>query len=307
MSEEQKQQKNTERPDGDVDEEQVGQEGSTVYEDLPQIVIEPSTGWVPLNLKELWRYRELLYFLTWRDVMVRYKQTFVGVLWALIKPFVLIVVFTLFFGKFASMEDFTKDIPYAVFTFAGLLPWQLFSSALGKASGSLVANKGLLTKVYFPRLILPLSSVLTALVDFFIAFIILFGLMVYYGVMPDIQIVLLPVFTVIALITALGVGVWFSALQALYRDIGHVIQYVIRLWMFVTPVVYPTDVVPDQLQLLYALNPMVGVVDGFRWCLFGTTKGLTPLMGVSVLMTCIIFVCGLFYFRRMERFFVDVI
>ena len=248
--------------------------------------IRPASGWVAINLIELWEYRELLYFLTWRDIKVRYKQTVFGVAWAVLQPLSMMLIFTVFFGNLVGVPS--DGLPYPIFAFTALLPWQLFSRALTDASTSLVADERLITKVYFPRLLVPTSAVLASLVDFAIAFVLLLGMMVFYGIVPTIAVLMLPLFVLLALMTVLGVGFWLSALNAQYRDIRYTLPFLTQLWLFVTPVVYPASMVPESWRLLYGLNPMAGVVEGFRWALLG--KGGAPdimlaVSAVAVLVT----------------------
>jgi len=269
------------------------------------IVIQPTSGWVPLNLRDLWEYRELLYFLTWRDIKVRYKQTILGVAWAVIQPLFLMLIFTIFFGRLAKIPS--DGLPYPIFAFTALLPWQLFSRALTDASTSLVVNERLITKVYFPRLLVPASAVLASLVDFAIALILLAGMMIYYGIVPTGAIWTLPLFILLALMTALGIGFWLSALDATYRDVRYTLPFLTQLWLFATPVVYPASMVPDKWRLLYGLNPMAGVVEGFRWALLGKGGGPDPLLAVSAIAVLVTFVGGLYYFSRMEETLADVV
>ncbi|MHB8933222.1 MAG: ABC transporter permease, partial [Bellilinea sp.] len=259
---------------------------------------------------DLWLYRELVYFLTWRDVKVRYKQAALGIGWAILQPFVTMVVFTLIFHQFLDVKP-DSGIPdswYPIFAFAGLLPWQFFQGALQRSSTSLVANANLLTKIYFPRLIIPTSAVTAGLVDFFFSFMVMVGLMVYFGVPFTINLLWLPLFLLVALLTALAVGLWLSALNVQYRDVQHMLPFLITIWMYASPVVYSLDVVnvSDTWKVLYALNPMVGVIQGFRWAIFGTNP---PgwMFGISMGMVLILLVSGLYYFRRMERTFADLI
>lgn len=267
-------------------------------------IIRPSRGWAALDLRDLWLYRELVYFLTWRDLKVRYKQTLLGAAWAILQPFLTMVVFTIFFGNFAKVSS--EGLPYPVFSYTALLPWGLFAKALNDASRSLVGNSHMLTKIYFPRLILPLASVLSGVVDFGIAFLFLLGMMAYYGIYPTWGILILPVLLLLALVTALGVGLWLSALNVLYRDVGYALPFLTQLWMFVSPIIYSINTVPEQWRLLYALNPMTGVVQGFRWALLGSqTEQLGPILAISSGMALLILISGLFYFRRMERLFAD--
>jgi lipopolysaccharide transport system permease protein len=272
---------------------------------LPTFFIKPETGWASLGLRELWDYRELLYFLTWRDIKVRYKQTVLGAAWAIIQPFFMMVVFSLFFGRLAHVPS--DGIPYPVFAYCALLPWQLFAHALTESSNSLVANERLITKVYFPRLIVPMSAVLGGLIDFAIAFVILLLMMVYYGIRPSWAVVTLPAFVLLAMVTALGVGLWLSALNVKYRDVRYTINFVIQFWLLATPVAYPSSLIPLRWRALYGLNPMAGVVEGFRWALLGKSGGPGALLAVSVVVVILILIGGLYYFRRMEREFADVV
>ncbi|MDT8899075.1 ABC transporter permease [Thermanaerothrix sp. 4228-RoL] len=267
-------------------------------------IIRPSRGWAALDLRDLWLYRELIYFLTWRDLKVRYKQTLLGAAWAILQPFLTMVVFTIFFGNFAKVSS--EGFPYPVFSYAALLPWGLFSKALNDASRSLVGNSHMITKIYFPRLILPLSSVLSGVVDFGIAFLFLLGMMAFYGLYPTWGILLLPLLLLLALVTALGVGLWLSALNVLYRDVGYALPFLTQLWMFVSPIIYSINTVPEQWRLVYALNPMTGVVQGFRWALLGSqTDQLGLILAISSATAIVMLISGLFYFRRMERLFAD--
>ncbi len=276
----------------DTDQGQADQSQST-------LIIRPPCGWVSIGLRELWEYRELLYFLTWRDIKVRYKQTVLGVAWAIIQPFFMMVVFSLFFGYLARVPS--DGIPYPIFTYCALLPWQLFAHALSESSNSLVANEKLITKVYFPRLVVPLSAVLGGLVDFAIAFIILLGMMAYYHIVPTAMVFTLPLFILLAILTALAVGLWLSALNVQYRDVRYTITFVTQFWLFATPVAYSSSLVPERWRWLYGLNPMAGVVEGFRWALLGKTDGLGPMLHVSISVVLLLLVGGLYYFRRMEH------
>jgi lipopolysaccharide transport system permease protein len=271
----------------------------------PTFFIRPQTGWTAAGLKELWEYRELLYFLTWRDIKVRYKQTVVGAAWAIIQPFFMMVVFSLFFGYLAKVPS--DGIPYPIFAYCALLPWQLFAHALTESSNSLVANERLITKVYFPRLVVPISAVLGGLLDFAIAFVILLLMMAYYGVRPTWAMVTLPAFLLLAMLTALGVGLWLSALNVKYRDVRYTITFLIQFWLFATPVAYSSSIVPARWRALYGLNPMAGVVEGFRWALLGKSTGPGALLAVSVGVVILILIGGLYYFRRMEAEFADVV
>ncbi|MBI3001830.1 MAG: ABC transporter permease [Deltaproteobacteria bacterium] len=269
------------------------------------IRIRPVSGGVRLNLGDLWEYRELLYFLVWRDLKVRYKQTVLGAAWAIIQPLFLMLVFTVFFGRLIGVPS--EGLPYSIFAYTALLPWQLFARALSDASVSLVANERVITKVYFPRLLVPAAAVISSLVDFAIAFVLLLGMMLFYGVYPGSSIIALPVFILLALIAALGVGFWLSALNAIYRDVRYTLPFLTQLWMFATPVVYPSSLVPRKWWLLYSLNPMVGVVEGFRWSLLGKAAPSETMLVVSAVVVLFIFGAGIVYFGRMEQTLADVI
>lgn len=269
------------------------------------IQIRPSTGWVALKLRDLWDYRELLYFLVWRDIKVRYKQTVLGAAWAILQPLLTMVVFSIFFGRLAGMPS--DGIPYPIFTYTALLPWQLFSHALIEASNSLVMNERLITKVYFPRLVIPIATVLAGLVDFSIAFIVLIGMMLFFGIVPTMAILTLPLFILFAIATALAIGLWLSALNVQYRDVRYVIPFLTQFWLFATPIAYSSSLIPEPWRVWYGLNPMAGVVEGFRWALLGKTGGTPSLLIVSVLIVGLLLLGGLAYFRRMERSFADVI
>jgi lipopolysaccharide transport system permease protein len=283
----------------------IGSEKAVIEESVPTLVIRPAEGWESPGLRELWEYRELLYFLVWRDIKVRYKQTALGAAWAIIQPFFIMVVFSLFFGKLAGVPS--DGIPYPVFTFCALLPWQLFAHALAESSNSLVANERLITKVYFPRLVVPIAAVLGGLVDFAIAFVVLLGMMAYYGIVPGLAVLTLPLFVLLAVMTALGVGLWLSALNVQYRDVRYTLNFLTQFWLFITPVAYPSSIVPEKWRALYGLNPMAGVVEGFRWALLGKTEAPGPLLAVSVVAVIVILVGGLYYFRRMEETFADIV
>jgi lipopolysaccharide transport system permease protein len=271
----------------------------------PTLVIRPSRGWSALNLADLWHYRELIYFLTWRDIKVRYKQTVLGGAWAIIQPFCTMVVFSIFFGRLAGIPS--EGLPYPLFAYCALLPWQLFAYALTQSSNSLVANEHLITKVYFPRLVIPISAVLAGLLDFLIAFVVLIGMMMYYHVKPTAAVWTVPLFVVLAVGAALGVGMWLSALNVQYRDVRYAIPFLTQIWLFATPVAYPSSLVPESWRALYGVNPMAGVVEGFRWALLGKAEGPGALLAVSVTIVILILVSGLYYFRRMEKTFADVV
>ena len=270
------------------------------------IYIKPSKGLAALNLRDLWVYRELVYFMMWRDVKVRYKQTLLGTAWAVIQPVMTMLVFTFLFGKVAKLP--TDGIPYPVFSFTALLPWGLFVTALNQGSRSLVAHNNMVTKIYFPRLILPISSVFAGLVDFAIAFVILIGLMIYYHVRPAYeQLWTLPLFLFLALITALGVALWLSAFNVKYRDVNHALPFLTQFWLFLTPVAYSSSVISEKWRLVYSLNPMAGVANGFRWALLGSGNGPDLTLWISATISILIFISGLFYFRSMEKTFADTI
>ena len=273
--------------------------------ELPLTIIVPSRGWRSLGLKELWQYRELLFFLIWRDIKVRYKQTALGAAWAILQPLFSMVVFSIFLGHLAKVPS--DGIPYPLFTYCALLPWQLFAFALSESSSSLVASERLITKVYFPRLVVPIAAVLAGLADFAIAFSILLVMMPYYGLWPGWRVLFLPLFLLLAVLTALGVGLWLSALNVQYRDVRYTITFLAQFWLFLTPVAYPSSLVPERWRLIYGLNPMAGVVEGFRWALLGKARSPGPLLLVSVLMVLAVLVGGLYYFRRTERTFADVV
>ena len=271
----------------------------------PVLILKPSRGFLRLNLRDVWEYRELLYFLVWRDIKVRYKQTALGAAWAILQPVMTMVVFSVFFGRLAKMPS--DGIPYPVFAYAALLPWQLFAYALSESGNSLISNQGLITKVYFPRLVIPIAAVLAGLVDFGISFVVLLGLMLYYGITPTAAILLLPLFIVFALATALAIGLWLSALNVKYRDVRYTIPFLTQFWMFATPVAYPSSLVPERWRALLGLNPMAGVVEGFRWALLGKANAPGPLLIVSVVAVIVMLVGGLFYFRKTESTFADIV
>ncbi|MBN1630771.1 MAG: ABC transporter permease [Thermoleophilia bacterium] len=275
--------------------------------DRDVIVLEPKRGWASLDLRHLWDYRELLFFLTWRDILLRYKQAVLGVAWAIMQPLLTMVVFTVVFNKGLKVETGDEDLPYAVFSFCGLLPWQFFAGALTRSTTSVVGNANLVTKVYFPRLVIPISAVLGVLVDFVLSFIVLLILMAAYGIAPGWEIAVLPAFVVLIIATALSVGLWMSAINVLYRDVQYIIPFLVQLWMFVSPVIYPLDPKwPEWLRVLFSLNPMTGVINGFRWSLLGSPFDARYL-GISTAVVFVLLVGGLFYFRRIERMFADVV
>jgi lipopolysaccharide transport system permease protein len=275
------------------------------------LVIEPSKRWVPLRLRDLWDYRDLLYFLVWRDVKVRYKQTVLGVAWAILQPTLTMVVFTIFFGGLAGISS--DGLPYPVFSYAALLPWTFFAQGLTQSSNSLVGSQNLITKVYFPRLIIPLATVTAGVVDFGLAFLVLLGMMAFYGIWPGLAVLWLPLLLALAFGTALGVGMWMSALNVEYRDVRYIVPFLVQFWLFVTPVIYPANAVTARLEShglpgwLFGLNPMTGVVEGFRWALLGADTRPGPLIFASAAVTVLLLVTGAIYFRRMERTFADVV
>jgi lipopolysaccharide transport system permease protein len=267
--------------------------------------IQASRGWVSLKLAELWEYRELLYFLTWRDIKVRYKQTALGVAWAIIQPFFTMLIFYFSFGKLAKVPS--DGLPYPLFCYAALAPWSFFSNGLAQSSNSLVGNSNLITKVYFPRLTIPLATVLSGVVDFALAFLLLLGMMAWYGVAPSVQVVFLPLFLLLALATSLGVGLWLSALNIKYRDVRYVVPFVTQFWMLATPIAYPSSLLSESWRTIFGLNPMSGVVEGFRWALLGTGQAPGGLLLASSIASLVILIGGAFYFRRMEKTFADIV
>jgi lipopolysaccharide transport system permease protein len=270
------------------------------------IYIKPTTGLAALNLRDLWVYRELVLFMIWRQLKVRYKQTALGAAWAIIQPLMTMIVFNFIFGSVAKVP--TDNIPYPIFSYTALLPWGLFTTALNQASRSLTTNQNMVTKIYFPRLVLPISSVLAGLVDFAIAFVILIGLMFYYGVTPAWNVLwTLPLFLLLSIVTALGVALWLSAINVQYRDVNYALPFLTQFWLFITPVAYSASVISEKWQLVYSLNPMAGVVNGFRWALLGAGSGPDLALWISVGISLLILVSGLFYFRNMERTFADTI
>lgn len=272
---------------------------------LPITVIAPPTGWSALELRDLWRHRGLLYFLSLRDIKVRYAQALFGIGWALLQPLLSMVIFAVFLGRLAKVPS--EGVPYPVFAFAGLVPWTFFANALSGATGSLVGNATLVSRVYFPRLLVPLASLLSWVPDLAIASLVLIGLLLGYGMAPAWTIVFLPLFAVYATLAAASAGVWLAAFNVAYRDVRHAIGFIVQLWLFATPVVYPASLVPSRFSLLFGLNPMTGVVEGFRWAVFGRGSPPWGLMGVSALVSMVLLVTGTFYFRRVEHRFADVI
>jgi lipopolysaccharide transport system permease protein len=279
---------------------------SLVLPEEPIVIIEATKSWVSLQLRDLWNYRELLYFLTWRDVKVRYKQTALGVAWAIIQPLFTMLIFTLFFGKLAGIEAQTGGIPYPIFAYAGLLPWMFFSNALTASGNSLVGSAHLITKVYFPRMMIPGSAVAAGLIDFAIAFVILVFLMFYYGVAPAWTALMLPVLVMLTVVLALGMGMWLSALNVKYRDVRFALPFLLQLWMFVSPLIYPSSFVPEKYRWLLMLNPLTGIIEGYRSSLFGKPFNWTAL-GVSTLIGLLLLIYSSYSFKRMERSFADIV
>jgi lipopolysaccharide transport system permease protein len=300
-----------------------------IHRSIPRVRIEPSTGWVSLKMRELWQYRELLYFLTWRDIKVRYKQTVLGAAWAIIQPFLTMVVFSLFFGRLANIPS--DGIQYPIFSYAALVPWTFFANGLTQGSNSLVNSSNLIKKVYFPRLVVPISSVLAGIVDFALAFVVLLALMIYFGIspfaapvhfpwfipsvlplgpvyyVPSFNIVWLPYFLLLAFVTSLGVGLWLSAMNVQFRDVRYIVPFIAQIWMFLTPIAYPSSLLSEPWRTIYGLNPMAGVVEGFRWALVGTNTAPGPIIIVSSVAALLLLVSGAYYFRRMEKTFADVV
>jgi lipopolysaccharide transport system permease protein len=269
------------------------------------ITIEPPRGWQALEWREFWAYRELLFFLTWRDIKVRYKQTVLGAAWAILQPVLTMLIFSIIFGRLAKLPS--DGIPYPVFTFVALLPWQLFAFALTSSSNSLIESQNLITKVYFPRLIVPLASTIAGLLDFAIAFVVLLGMMFYYHITPPAFIWSLPLFLLLALASALAVGLWLSALNVKYRDIRYVVPFLSQFWLYATPVAYSSQLIPENWRWLFSLNPMTGVVEGFRWALLGRSALNPPYLLISAVVVLVLLVSGLYYFKRVESGFADVI
>lgn len=278
---------------------------TALNEKVGKLRITPPGGWWELPFGELWSYRELLYFIVWRDIKIRYKQTAIGAAWAVLQPFLTMLVFSLFFGKLAHVPS--EGLPYAIFYYSALLPWMYFAAALQNATNTIVENQRVITKVYFPRLALPLAAVLASLVDFAISFVMFVVLMVYYGIRPTAAVVWFPAFLLLAVMTALGVGLWLSALNAIYRDVRYIMPFLIQFWMFASPVAYPSSLVPEKWRWLYGINPMAGVIEGFRWSLAGRGNPPGRMLAVSVGVVILIFVSGLGYFQRMETTVADVV
>lgn len=274
-------------------------------ESQPSIIIRPRKGLVPLELRELWEYRDLLYLFVWRDIKVRYKQTLVGTSWAIIQPFIAMIVLSLFFGKLAKMPS--EGTPYPIFAYSALVPWTYLVNVLSQSSNSVVSNRAVVTRVYFPRLIIPMTTVMTGLMDFCIAFAMLLVMMLFYGIWPTAAIFTLPFFLLLGIVTALGLGLWLAALNVKYRDIGFTLPFLTQVWFFVTPIAYPSSLVPERWQAIYGLNPMAGVVEGFRWALLGKTEAPGMILAGSVLVAACLLIGGLYFFRHKEDTFADVV
>lgn len=277
----------------------------TIPPDLPRTRRKPSKGWALPKFGELWEYRELLFFFVWRDIKVRYKQTVLGAAWAIIQPFFTMVIFSLFFGRLAQVPS--DGLPYPIFSYVALVPWSFFATALTQASNSLVTSAQMVKKIYFPRLTLPIATVLAGIVDFLLAFIVLMGMMWYYGVPLTGNVLWLPLFLLLAMVTSLGVSLWLSAMNVQFRDVHYTIPFLTQAWLFITPIAYPSSLVPEPWRILYGLNPMAGVVEGFRWALLGTDTAPGPMTIVSAVVALALFIGGAFYFRRMEQSFADVL
>lgn len=285
---------------------EIASDYADALDNLPETVIRPSKGWAALRLHELWEYRELLYFLSWRDIKVKYKQAALGATWAIIQPFMTMVAFTLFFGNLANIPS--DGVPYPIFSYAALIPWTFFAGGLTQAANSLVADANLVRKIYYPRLLSPMSAIVGALPDFFLAFILLIGMMIFYGIYPNLLTLLLLIpLLLLAFVTALGVGLWLAALNVEYRDIRYTLPFIVQFWLFITPIAYPSSLIDEPWRTIYGLNPMAGVVEGFRWVLLGSGNPPGLMFLVSTLVAVLVLIGGLFYFRRMERTFGDVI
>ncbi|MGA2162802.1 MAG: ABC transporter permease [Methanoregula sp.] len=277
---------------------------ATSDEREPTVKIRPPKKWVPVDLHELWAYRELITSFTLRDIKLRYKQTGLGIAWAVLQPLLTMLIFTIFFGGLAKIPS--DGVPYPLFVLAALLPWTLFASGLTRSTTSMVTDANIMTKVYFPRMIIPLANIISPLVDFAVSFVILIIMMVYYGFAPTLNIVFLPLFILLALGTSLGVGLWLSALNVKYRDFQYTVPFLIQIWMFASPVVYASSLVPASLRIWYGLNPMTGVIEGFRWALLGSGAPSAMVL-VSVGMVIVLLVSGMFYFKRMEQYYADIV
>lgn len=267
--------------------------------------IQPKSSWASLKLGELWRYRELLYFFVWRDLKVRYKQTILGAAWAILQPFLTMVVFSIFFGRLAQVPS--DDLPYPVFAYSALVPWTFFANGLTQATNSIVSNAGMVKKTYFPRLTLPVATVMAGLVDFALALAVLIGMMFFFHIVPTNNIIWLPLLLLLALVTSMGASLWFAALNVQFRDVRYIVPFLVQFWLFLTPIAYPSSIVPEQWRLIYSLNPMVGVVEGFRWALLGTDTTPGPIIIVSSIVALLLLAGGAIYFRRMESSFADIV
>src|SRR5688572_360649 len=276
---------------------------SLTGEDFPTLLITPPNRWIPLQLSELWEYRELLYFLAWRDIKVRYKQTALGAAWAVIQPFCTMVVFSLFFGRLAGLSS--DGVPYPLFSFAALVPWTFFANGLAQSAESLVSSANLVRKVYFPRLAIPIAAIVSGAIDFCIAFVVLLAMMVFFGVTPTSNVIWLPFFVLLAVVTSLGIGLWLSALNVQYRDVRYVVPFIVQFWLFATPIAYSSSLLSEPWRTVYGINPMAGVVEGFRWALLGTETAPGPMVAVSSVVAVLMLVGGAYYFRRMEHLFAD--
>ena len=272
--------------------------------DLPVTIIEPPGGWSLVDIDELWHYRDLFYFLAWRDIKVRYKQTVLGASWAILQPFFTMIVFSIFFGRLAGIPS--DGVPYPVFSFAALVPWTFFANGVSQSSNSMVMNANMIKKVYFPRLIVPVATIMSGIVDFVLAFAVLLLMMLFFGIMPTRNVIWLPALLLLALVTSLGVGLWLTAMNVQFRDVRYAVPFLIQAWLFITPIAYPSSLLEEPWRTLYGLNPMAGVVEGFRWALLGTDTQPGSLVFVSALVAVVLFITGLLYFRRMEDTFADV-
>lgn len=273
--------------------------------EIPEIVIRPPHGWVSLDLGDMWHYRELLFFLSWRDIKVRYKQTILGIAWALLQPLLTMFLFSLIFGKLAGLPS--EGVPYPIFTYTALLPWQLFAYALTMSSTSLVTDQSLITKVYFPRLVIPISSVIAGLLDFGLSLLVLLTMLVLYRIPLTARLLMLPLLVVLALLSAIAVGLWLAALNVQYRDVRYTLPFLTQFWMYATPIAYSITLIPERWRIIYSLNPMVGVVEGFRWAILGSSYSVGPVILVSSAVVLALLLGGLVYFKRMEDSFADVI
>jgi lipopolysaccharide transport system permease protein len=269
-------------------------------------IIRAKRGLININFKELWLYRELFFFLAWRDILVRYKQTVVGIAWAVIRPIVTMIVFTIIFGKLAKLPS--DGVPYPLLSFVGLLPWQFFSNALSESSNSVVANANMVSKIYFPRLIIPAATIISGIVDFVLSCVILIFIMIWYKVIPDLNLIWLPLFFLLALFFSFGIGLWFSALNVKFRDVRHIVPFIVQFGLYISPVGFSSSVIPEKWRVIYSLNPMVSVIDGFRWSIFGDKIPLNiPGVLISIIVVLLIFLSGAYYFRKMESTFADII